>query len=539
MTADRSNQFDYIIIGAGSAGCVLANRLSEDTSNKVLLLEAGGPDKKMEIGIPAAYGTLHRSAVDWAFSTEPQEHLNNRKIFLPRGKTLGGSSSTNAMAYVRGNSADYDEWAVLGNKRWSYQDVLPYFKKSEHNEDIVNDYHGTNGLLNVAYAKSFQTPFARAFVEACRETGIRKNDDYNGAEQEGASFFQFTIKNGKRHSCATGFLRPALARQNLTVITNAMVKQIVLEGNKAVGVEYIDANKRTQKVLATREVILSAGAFQSPQLLMLSGIGEAEVLQSNGIAVKNDLKGVGKNLQDHLFIIASSLALQQEGFNHHLKPLHQLIDLMRYQFTHRGPLSCSVLEAVAFFKVNDAKNVNCQFHFSPLQIGNDYKADVYNPKTYPTTDGYSVVPTLLKPKSRGYVSIRSANPLDAPVIQPNFLSEEEDLQVLVSGMRKALEVMSAAAFKPYRKSIILPLDQSEKGIVEHIRRAVETIYHPVGTCKMGNDAMAVVNDKLQVHGIEGLRVVDASIMPTIVAGNTNAPTIMIAEKAADLILASE
>lgn len=536
MTTDKANQFDYIVIGAGSAGCVLANRLSENSSNKVLLLEAGGPDKKMEIGIPAAYGTLHRSEVDWAFSTEPQKYANDRRIFLPRGKTLGGSSSTNAMVYVRGNAADYDEWASLGNKGWAFKDVLPYFKKSEHNEDIANEYHGSNGLLNVTFPKYFQTPYARAFVEACSETGIPKNDDYNGAKQEGAGFFQFTIKNGKRHSCATGFLKPALTRQNLTVITRAMAKQIILEGNRAIGVEYIAENKNAQKVYASKEVILSAGAFQSPQLLMLSGIGEAAELQAQGIAVKKELNGVGKNLQDHLFILTSSLALKQKGFNHHLKPFHQIIDLIQYQFTHKGPLSCSILEAVAFFAVNGAKNVNCQFHFTPLHIGNDYGPDVYNPKTYPTIDGYSVVPTLLKPKSRGYVTLRSTNPFDAPVIQPNFLSEEEDLKVLVTGIRKALEVMSADAFKPYRKSIIFPVDQTEKGIVEHIKRAVETIYHPVGTCKMGNDSMAVVNDKLQVHGIERLRVVDASIMPTIVAGNTNAPTIMIAEKAADLIL---
>jgi choline dehydrogenase len=301
-------------------------------------------------------------------------------------------------------------------------------------------------------------------------------------------------------------------------------------------VEYATAKNSVEKVFASKEIILSAGAFQSPQVLMLSGIGDASELKAQGIMVKKDLKGVGKNLQDHLFILTSSLALQQQGFNHHLKPLNQVIDLIKYKMTHKGPLSCSVLEAVAFFAVNGAKNVNCQFHFSPIHTGNDYKPDVYNPKTYPTVDGYSVIPTLLKPKSRGYVALRSSNPLDAPVIQPNFLSEEDDLQVLVAGVKKALEVQHANAFKPYRKSIIFPSDQSEKGIMEHIKKAVETIYHPVGTCKMGSDAMAVVNDKLQVHGMENLRVVDASIMPTIVSGNTNAPTIMIAEKGADLIL---
>ena len=536
MARNDNDVFDYIIIGAGSAGCVLANRLSANPVNKVLLLEAGGPDKKMEIAIPAAYGNLHRSEVDWGFLTEPQKHINNRKVYLPRGKTLGGSSSTNAMVYVRGNPADYDEWASLGNKGWAYKDVLPYFKKSECNEDIANEYHGKDGELNVTYSKYFQTPFARAFVDACRETGIPENDDYNGAKQEGAGLFQFTIKGGKRHSTSTAFLKPVLSRSNLTVITHAMAKQILIEGVRAAGVEYITGKNSTRKVYASQEIIVSTGAFQSPQLLMLSGIGDDAELKTHGIPVKYELKGVGKNLQDHLFLTVSSLSLQQEGFNHHLRPLNKIIDVVKYLISPKGVLTCSPLESVAFLAVNGAKGVNLQFHFVPLHIGNDYKTDAYNPKTYPTVDGYSVMPTLLKPKSRGYVGLRSPNPLDAPVIQPNFLSEEEDMQTLISGTKKALEVLSATSFSRYRKSINAPADQTEKGILEHIKKSVETVYHPVGTCKMGNDSMAVVNDKLQVHGIEGLRVADASIMPTIVAGNTNAPTIMIAEKAADMIL---
>ncbi len=530
------NTFNYIIIGAGSAGCVVANRLSENPANQVLLLEAGGRDTKMEIHIPAAYGNLHRSNVDWGFSTEPQTHVNNRRIYLPRGKALGGSSSTNAMAYVRGNHADFEEWAALGNQGWAYNDVLPYFKKSEHNEDITNNYHGKDGLLNVTHAKYFQSPYAQAFVDACSEVGIPKNTDYNGEKQEGAGFFQFSIKDGRRHSAATAFLKPALARPNLTVITNARVQKILIEKDRATGVEYLTGKNTTQKAMASKEVILSAGSFQSPQILMLSGIGDADELKKQHIPLKKELVGVGKNLQDHLFFFVSSLSQQQQGFNHHLKPLNQVTDLIQYLFTHKGALTCSPLEAVAFFAVNNAQNVNLQFHFTPIHIGSDYKSDVYNTKTYPTADGYTILPTLLKPKSSGYVGLHSANPLDNPLIQPNFLSAEEDLHTLVLGTKKALEVMQANAFSAYRKSLIAPLDTTEAGIIAHIKKSVETVYHPVGTCKMGTDEMSVVNNQLQVRGIAGLRVIDASIMPKIVSGNTNATTIMIAEKGAEMIV---
>ena len=531
-----NSTFDYIIIGAGSAGCVLANRLSANSANSVLLLEAGGKDNNIKIGIPAAYGDLHRTKVDWGFSTEPQEHVNNRRIYLPRGKALGGCSSTNAMAYVRGNKVDYDEWAAMGNKGWAYKDVLPYFKKSENNEDISNEYHGDQGLLNVTFPKYFQTPFANAFIEACKECGIPENRDYNGARQKGAGMFQFTIKNGKRHSVATAFLKPAFQRSNLTVITKALAKKILLDGDKAIGVEYLSGKKVSKKVFANKEIILSAGAFQSPQLLMLSGIGDPKELANNNIPVKLELKGVGKNLQDHLFFPVSSLSNQEAGLNHHLKPLNKIKDLLNYLITGKGILTCSPLEAVAFFSINGIRNVDFQFHFAPMHLGNDYKTDFYDPTTYPKVDGYTILPSLLKPKSRGFVGLRSSDPFDGPLIQPNFLAEEEDLHTLINGAKKSLEVLKAKPFSPYQKRIIAPLDESEKGIVEHIKKSVETIFHPVGTCKMGNDPMSVVNDKLEVINMKGLRVVDASIMPTIVAGNTNAPTIMIAEKAADMIL---
>ncbi len=531
-------KYDYIIIGAGSAGCVLANRLSKDFKNRVLLIEAGGPDDKIEIGIPAGYANLHRSNVDWGFWTEPQKFVNNRKIYLPRGKTLGGSSSTNAMAYVRGNKSDYDHWKSLGNKGWSYDEVLPYFKKSEYNEDINNKYHGEKGLLNVSYAKGFQTPYAQAFIDGCSEVGIPKTDDYNGKHQNGASLLQFTIKDGKRHSAASAFLKPAMKRENLNILTWARVKKILIKDKRAIGVEFLNKKGEFKKEFAHKEVILSAGTFQSPQILMLSGIGDAKKLKVSGIKVNKNLKGVGSNLQDHLIVLVSSLSKNQEGFNHHLKPMNQFFDILNYFINKKGPMTCSILEAAAFFSVHNSINPNLQFHFSPLQIGSDYTTDVYNPKTYPKIDGYSVVPTLLKPKSRGYVDIKSANFMDDPIIQPNFLSDEEDLKILVTGTKKALDVLNSNAFSPFRNENNLPKDKSENGIIEHIKKSLETVYHPVGTNKMGDDKMAVVDAELKVHGLLGLRVVDASIMPTIVSGNTNAASIMIAEKAADMILKS-
>lgn len=529
-------EFDYIIVGAGSAGCVLANRLSEDPSNKVLLLEAGAPDRKLEIKIPGAYTKLHRSEVDWGFWSEPQEQLDGRKLFLPRGKTLGGSSSTNAMAYVRGNQADYDEWADLGNRGWDYESVLPYFKKSESNEDLQNDFHGTLGPLNVTFAKAFKTPFADAFVEACAEKGIPKNQDYNGAEQKGASLMQFTIKNGKRHSTADAFLKPILSRRNLTIKTRALVSRILLENDQAVGVEVINRKGGVDQLFANKEVILSAGAFQSPQILMLSGIGDPEELKRFGIESRINLPGVGKNLQDHLFFNCSALSKTQEGFNHHTSPWNQFKGLIQLFLSQKGALTCSPLEAVAFFNTKNEPGVDFQFHFAPIQIGSDYKTDFHDITTFPTIDGFTILPSLIKPKSKGFVALRSADPKIAPLIQPNFLTEKADWETLIQGTRKALEVLNSDAFAPYRKATITPPDQSDEGIIAHIKKAVETIYHPVGTCKMGNDELAVVNEKLQVLGVRNLRIADASIMPTIISGNTNAACIMIGEKAADLIL---
>lgn len=532
--------YDYIIIGAGSAGCVLANRLSVNPANKVLLVEAGGPDKKMEIHIPAGYPKLHRSKVDWGgYWTEPQQHVLNRKIYLPRGKVLGGCSSTNAMAYVRGNKEDYNDWAAMGNSGWSYEDVLPYFKRSEKNEDLHNSYHGQNGELTVGFAKRFKTPFAKAFINACTQCGFAENNDYNGEQMEGAGPFQFTIKDGKRQSAAVAFLKPAMGRSNLTVLTNTHTKKIILENDKAVGVEVMTGKNTTQEIWAFKEIILSAGSFASPQLLLLSGIGDMDELKALGIPCIKHLPGVGKNLQDHLFYPVSTLANNPLGQNHHLKPLNQISDILQYLVFKKGALTIGPLEAVAFGRTGQSPGrVDYQFHFASFHLGNNYDVDLYNLKTFPANqDGYSILPTLLHPKSRGYLALRSNNPFDFPIIQPNFLREESDKQVLVEAGKKAIEVMQAAAFNDYRKQLIYPPDcSSDEAILLHIQKSVETVYHPVGTCKMGQGETAVVDDQLRVHNIENLRVADASIMPVIVSGNTNAPVYMIAEKAADMLL---
>ena len=534
------NSFDYIIIGAGSAGCVLANRLSKDPKNTVLVLEAGGPDSNKNIHIPGAYTKVHKSEVDWGFWTEEQTNVLQRRIYLPRGKTLGGSSSTNAMAYVRGNAADYDSWEALGNRGWGYKDVLPYFKRAENNaqiEQMDEGYHGSSGELGVSLPTSFKTPFVEGFMDACAAIGIPKNSDYNGAKQQGVGIVQSTIKNGKRDSAAAAFLKPVLGRSNLTTITHAQVEKIIINDKKAVGVQYTKGAK-TITSYAQREIILSAGAFHSPQLLMLSGIGEATELKKHGIECIHELKGVGKNLQDHLFYPICAKAKTQEGINHYISPLQQLKAAWNY-FVHKKGVFCSgPLEGMAFFDIDQkGGKVNFQLHFSPMWVGDQYGYDAYDLNAYPRSDGFSILPTLLHPKSRGTVSLFSADPKAAPIIQPNFLEEKEDLAQLVKGGKIVFDIMEQEGLKKHTKENGLPHNRTDDSLlIEHIKKTLETVYHPVGTCKMGNDAMAVVDSNLTVHGIKNLRVVDASIMPKIVSGNTNAPVYMIAEKAAEMIL---
>lgn len=532
--------FDYIIIGAGSAGCVVANRLSANPKNTVLLIEAGNKDKKLEIHVPAAYSKLNYSTVDWGYYTEPQPHVNNRKMYQPRGKTLGGSSSTNAMAYIRGHKLDYDRWETMGATGWNYAACLPYFKKSEHNEQLHDDFHGTTGELNVTFALQHKTPLADAFIDACVENKIPRIIDVNGAEQHGAALFQYTIKNGERHSAAKAFLKPIQDRKNLTVKTNAHVQRILIENDTAVGVEIV-VNEKLEQIKARKEIILCAGAFGSPQILMLSGIGDGAELSEMGIEVKKELPGVGKNLHDHLFYGISALSKWKGTLNNVNLPFNQFRHTLAWLFQRKGPLTTSPLEAVAFFKTaNNLPQPDLQLHFVPAHIGNDTHlaagADFYNPKTYPKTDGFTILPSLIQPKSRGYVALRSKNPNDAPIIQPNYLTHPDDLQTLIKGYYKVKAIIESEAFKPFTAGVSFPEKiDSEAEIISHIQKTLESIYHPVGTCKMGQDAMSVVDPELRVYGVKNLRVADASVMPQVISGNTNAPTIMIAERAAEFL----
>ena len=525
-------EFDYVIVGAGSAGCVLANRLSADGKHSVLLLEAGPEDTNLWIHIPLGYGRLFKEkTVNWMYQTEPEPGLNGRQVFQPRGKVLGGSSSINGLLYVRGQHEDYDRWRQRGNVGWGYDDVLPYFKKAENQTRGADSYHGTGGPLTVSDWRH-DDPLSEAFVKAAVEAGIPFNKDFNGATQEGVGFFQTTTRRGRRASSAFSYLRPARSRGNLRVETDALAQRLIFEGRRVRAVDYRQ-NGVVRRARARREILVSSGAYNSPQLLQLSGVGSAELLQRHGIDVVLDAPGVGNDLQDHLQVRVMMRCAQRVTLNDVVNsPFRSVMAGLQYAALRKGPLTIAAGTSGAFFKTSPRlATPDIQIHFIP------FSTDKMGEKLHPFP-GFSASVCQLRPESRGSLRIRSADPAAPPEIRINYLATETDRSANIDAIRMLRKILAAPALKPYVVDEVEPGANvvSDEEILAFCRQRGSTVYHPTSTCRMGSDPLAVVDARLRVRGIDGLRVVDASVMPDLMSGNTNAPVIMIAEKASDMIL---
>ncbi len=520
--------YDYIIVGAGSAGCVLANRLSANPDCQVLLLEAGPRDWNPFIHMPAGLAKLvNFTSLNWNYETEPEPELNSRRLYWPRGRVLGGSSSINAMCFVRGHRTDYDDWARAGNSGWGWDEVLPYFLRSQDQSRGESELHGIGGPQSVEDLSYFN-PLSEVFIQSAEQAGFAVNRDFNGPAQRGFGFYQVTQRGGRRCSTAVGYLRPARSRPNLTVKTGALTLNIEFRGQRATGVRY-QRRGITQTAHASKEVLLAGGAINSPQMLMLSGIGPASELERAGIKMRHELPGVGTNLQDHLDICTLTRCSQPITYDQ----LSELRVGLKYFLYHEGEGTSNIAEAGGFLVSGRGRDdrPDIQMHFVPALL------DDHGRNRLPG-DGYTLHACPLRPKSRGHIGLRSSDPRQPPAIFANYLSASEDLEMMLACVRLSRDILGQPAFKPFRGHEIFPGSDvaGRDGLVDFIRSKAESIYHPVGTCRMGQDAEAVVGTDLKVHGIDGLRVIDASVMPTLVGGNTNAPTIMIAEKAAASIL---
>lgn len=531
MEKRMQNEFDYIVIGGGSAGCVLAGRLTEDPNISVCLIEAGGDGNNWTVNVPAATViSLPTKINNWAFETVPQAGLNGRKGYQPRGKGLGGSSNINAMIYIRGNHADYDHWASLGNTGWSYQEVLPYFIKSENNASLQNKYHGNTGPLSVSNLRT-DNPLHQRYIAAAQAEGYNVLDDFNGAEQEGLGVYQVTHVNGERCSVARAYLQPHLNRPNLTVLSHAVTHKILIENKIAIGAEIHHAGQIKQ-IKATKEVLLCAGAIQSPQILMLSGIGPEQELKKHGIDCLHSLSGVGQNFHDHPdFIFGYTVKEIQGTFGISMSgSLDMFKQIQRYRRERKGMITSNFAECGGFLKSDPSLSIpNLQLHFVVALVDD-------HARKFHASHGVSCHVCLLNPRSRGSIQLSGPKISDPLKIDPNFLADEQDLEDLVQGFKLTQKLMQSPALSEiYKQDLFTAEVKSDDDIRAILRQRVDTVYHPVGSCKMGVDDMAVVNPQLQVYGIQNLRVVDASIMPNVINGNTNAPVVMIAEKAVDLI----